>query len=109
MKLNEYQDKAKETLIKHGPAIDLAHLALGLNGEAGEVAEKVKKVLRDKGGKYTVADLKAIKDELGDVLWHVALMAEYCGYTLEFVANSNLNKLESRRMRGKIHGSGDNR
>ena len=96
----EFQDK-----------IDFAFLdkILGLSGEAGEVADKVKKVIRDQAGKLSVNDKKAISYELGDLLWYLATSARYLGISLEQVASENIEKLESRLNRGKISGSGDER
>lgn len=83
--------------------------ALGIAGEAGEVAEKVKKILRDKGGKIDDTDKLEIVKELGDVLWYLTAMAHDLGYTLQEVAEENIQKIRSRRERDKIHGNGDNR
>lgn len=91
--------------------IDFAFLdkILGLSGEAGEVADKVKKVIRDQEGKLSVNDKKAISYELGDLLWYLATSARYLGISLEQVASENIEKLESRLNLGKISGSGDER
>jgi len=78
---------------------------LGLSGEAGEVANKVKKVMRGDSG----ADFSCVPDELGDVLWYLAAIATDLGVTLEEIANKNIEKLYDRRARGVIKGSGDNR
>lgn len=83
--------------------------ALGIAGEAGEVAEKVKKIIRDKDGKFNVTDELEIVKELGDVLWYLTAMAHDLGYTLLEVAEENIQKIKSRRERGKVHGEGDNR
>lgn len=83
--------------------------ALGLTGEAGEVAEIIKKSIRDKGGKLTPEDKEALKKELGDVLWYLSNLSMSIGVSLGKVAKDNIDKLESRQKRGKIHGSGDNR
>lgn len=77
---------------------------LGIAGEAGEAVEKVKKALRD--GKF---DLVGYLHELGDQLWYISQSAKKLGFTLEEVAEMNINKLRSRRERGVIHGSGDDR
>jgi NTP pyrophosphatase (non-canonical NTP hydrolase) len=77
---------------------------LGLVGEAGEVAEKIKKIVRDKEFSKT-----EVEKELGDVLFYVTALANYIGSNLQTVANVNLKKLHDRRDRNKLHGSGDNR
>ena len=82
---------------------------LGLAGEAGEVAEKVKKVLRDKNGNFDECSKESIKLELGDVLWYVSQLSSELGFDLEEVALANLEKLSSRSVRGKISGEGDDR
>ena len=83
---------------------------LGLAGESGEFAEKVKKVLRDHGGDYSDPELKrAMIKELGDVLWYLTACSRELGVTLEHVANANVEKLLSRRARGQIQGNGDDR
>jgi len=108
--LNEYQNKAYKYAVY--PSIggdDKIYLALGLAGEAGEVADKIKKIYRDKGGVYSDNDLKEIMLELGDVLWYVSEMSRVLGFSLNDVAQENINKLESRFNRGVIGGSGDNR
>ena len=80
---------------------------LGLAGEAGEVAEKVKKIIRD--NKNIVDEREDIAKELGDVLWYVAAVARDIGFKLEAIAEMNIEKLESRKERGVIQGNGDNR
>ena len=105
MRLNEYQDKARGTAVYSVPSpIDYA--ILGLVGEAGEVADKRKKQLRDGAAGPDDAALVA---ELGDVLWYVAAVATELGVSLEDVAQSNLDKLAARTSRGTIHGAGDQR
>jgi NTP pyrophosphatase (non-canonical NTP hydrolase) len=87
----------------------LLEKVLGLPGEAGEAADKFKKILRDKKGVISLSDREEIVKELGDVLWYVAMIAEYLEVPLSEVAGKNLDKLESRLKRNKIHGEGDNR
>ncbi len=82
---------------------------LGLAGEAGEAADKVKKILRDKGGYASEEDKTELVKELGDVLWYVANVARYLDVDLSDIAKGNIDKLESRRKRNKLHGEGDNR
>lgn len=108
MELNKYQEEAvKNKIYGYGSAI--IYPALGLGNEAGEVQGKIKKVLRDNGGKFDKFNKIAIADELGDVLWYLAALAEDLGYTLDEIADLNIAKLTSRRERGVIQGSGDNR
>jgi NTP pyrophosphatase (non-canonical NTP hydrolase) len=105
----EYQTRAADTArypdVGHNPV----YPTLGLAGETGEVAEKVKKVLRDNGGHFDAAAVAAIQKELGDVLWYVARLASELGLDLEQIAAGNLSKLADRKARDKLHGSGDER
>ncbi len=115
MTFNEYQKKAITTeLMERGENVnanDPAMVAkiLGLVGEAGEVAEKFKKIIRDREGIITEADKEDIQKELGDVLWYVSALADYLDIKLGDVADKNLEKLFDRRDRGTARGSGDNR
>jgi NTP pyrophosphatase (non-canonical NTP hydrolase) len=88
----------------------LEYLALGLTSEAGEVAGKVKKLIRD-GEDVEGFELKkiAIASEIGDVLWYCAMMAKEVGVPLNDIMKENLKKLHGRKVRGTLHGSGDNR
>lgn len=84
--------------------------ALGLTGEAGEIAEKVKKWVRDEGGQEMSEERRAtILKELGDPLWYIAALADDLGYTLQDVVDANYLKLTSRKDRGVLQGSGDDR
>ena len=111
--MNEYQEKAKaydlfeETTDYKSPAF--IEKVLGLVGEAGETADKIKKILRDKGGVISEADKIEIAKELGDTLWYVATVARYLGVSLEKVATMNIEKLQSRKDRNLLSGEGDNR
>jgi NTP pyrophosphatase (non-canonical NTP hydrolase) len=114
MDFNEYQKLAISTDTFGGspqPIDSHAFISklLGLVGEAGEVAEKFKKIFRDKNGILGEKDKKEMVKELGDVLWYINAMSCYMGVKLEDVANSNLDKVLSRKQRGTTHGSGDNR
>lgn len=111
MKLNEYQEKAQETANYSRPNqfLAISYCSLGLTGEAGEVANKVKKIFRDDNGVCNPEKLRELMYEAGDCLWYIAILAKECGYTLEDVAQMNYEKLHSRAERGKIGGSGDHR
>lgn len=88
---------------------DYLYPALGLSEEAGEVAGKYAKAIRDCNGKIDADRREAILKELGDVCWFVAELATLLGANLSDVMTANIKKLKSRRERGVIHGSGDNR
>lgn len=108
MTLNEYQDLAMRTAIYPNDG-DIAYLALAICGEAGELADKVKKVLRDKDGRFHQSDIASIALELGDIAWYMANMADRLGYRLTDVARMNIEKINGRLKRGTLHGTGDNR
>lgn len=109
MTFDEYQLAARETAAYPNVGNNFVYPTLGLAGESGEVAEKVKKIIRDCGGSLTDEHREALKKELGDVLWYVASLSSELGLKLEDVAAHNVEKLRSRKQRGQINGSGDNR
>jgi NTP pyrophosphatase (non-canonical NTP hydrolase) len=125
LNFNEYQERALDTAqyptpfiksewednsaIPMNNGIGYVYPALGLVGEAGEVAEKVKKLIRDCEGVPTADRVEDIKKELGDVLWYLAVLANEFDIKLEDIATLNLSKLASRKKRNKIKGDGDNR
>ncbi len=109
MELNDYQRESRKTAIYPDLGGNPIYPTLGLVGEAGEVADKVKKILRDNDAKFDQESKDAIKFELGDVLWYISQLASELGYELEDIANCNLRKLNDRKIRGRISGSGDNR
>ena len=110
MKFDEYQKRALTTVLTTDDQFkDLLHWVLGINGESGEIAEKVKKIIRDKKGKVSAEDKKELAKEIGDVLWYLAVLAEDLGMSLDDIAQANLDKLQSRKQRGVLGGSGDNR
>lgn len=109
MTLAEYQAAAKKTALYPNMGNNLTYPTLGLAGEAGEVANKVKKIIRDANGVLDDERRQAIAAEVGDVLWYVAQMATELGVTLDDVALHNIEKLAARYQQGKISGSGDNR
>ena len=113
LSLDTYQAGALRTA-RFDPRMGIIYPALGVAGEAGELAEKVKKWLRD-DKPASVSELpsgdraEAIKKELGDVLWYASVFAAMMGWSLSDVALTNLEKLYDRADRGVIHGEGDNR
>ena len=109
MDFKTYQEKARETAQYPNLGSNNIYPTLGLVGEAGEVAEKVKKVIRDKNGIFDNESKKAIKKELGDVLWYLSNLSTEFGFELDDIALQNLEKLKSRAAKGMISGSGDNR
>lgn len=105
MNANEYQRQARQFAVYPNKGNnEITYPALGLAGEAGEVANQVKKVLRDDGGYLTGKRLQAIEDELGDVLWYVANLAEEIGSSVESIMEINISKLAERRQNDLIHG-----
>ncbi len=109
MTFREYQIKAKETARFPEKENSFIYAALALNGEAGEVAEKIKKIWRDKGKVVSLEDKEEIKKEMGDVLWYLSQLAEELGVDFDDVAETNIKKIHSRLERNLIHGAGDNR
>ena len=109
MTFDEYQEKSRKTAIYPDKDHNFVYPTLGLAGEAGEVAEKMKKVIRDHGGVINEEKKMEIQKELGDVLWYVAQIATELHLSLDQVANANIEKLYSRFDRNQIHGDGDNR
>lgn len=108
MKLTEYQILALGTAV-YPEQYNIIYPALGMAGEAGEVADKVKKVIRDNNSQFTEEKKREIAKEIGDVLWYCAVLAHDIGFSLEEVGRMNIDKLKSRQKRGKLSGSGDNR
>ncbi|MBI2889017.1 MAG: nucleoside triphosphate pyrophosphohydrolase family protein [Candidatus Liptonbacteria bacterium] len=109
MTFEEYQKESRKTAIYPNSGSNLVYPVLGLAGEVGEVAEKVKKAFRDDGGVMSDERKAALRGELGDVLWYVAQVATELGLSLEEVAKGNIEKLFSRKERGTLHGDGDTR
>ena len=109
MTFEEYQKKSRETAIYPDKDKNFIYPTLGLVGEAGEIAEKIKKVLRDKNGVIDEETRKEISKELGDVLWYLSQLATEVELSLEEIAALNISKLQSRKDRGQLHGTGDNR
>ena len=108
MEMSEYQRLARRTA-EYPREAWLAYPALGLAGEAGEVAEHAKKAIRDDAGTVSPQRRELMAKELGDVLWYVAQLASELQLDLDEVARANLDKLLSRQRRGVLSGSGDDR
>lgn len=106
MNINDYQKEASTTALYKDKLI---YPTLGLCGEAGEISNKVKKILRDSGGELLPEVRNDLIKELGDVLWYVSAIATDLNVDLQEVAISNIEKLKDRMSRNKISGSGDNR
>lgn len=113
MKIDDYTQTALQTLSTDYAYGDitpqLMGMVLGLSDESGEVLGKFKKLLRDKQGVMTDEDKAEIVKELGDILWYIATVSHLLGSSLDEVAHKNNEKLLSRKERGTLSGSGDNR
>jgi NTP pyrophosphatase (non-canonical NTP hydrolase) len=109
MELHDYQKRSRVTALYPDAGANFIYPTLGLVGEAGEVAEKVKKILRDDAGEVSDEKRAAIKKELGDVLWYLTQVATELDLSLDEIAEANLEKLLKRKAEGKLGGSGDDR
>lgn len=109
MDMNGYQQAALRTAAPRDKPNELFHLLLGLVGETGEIAEKAKKIIRDKNSDFSQWDTEDVKKELGDTLWYLAVIADHFDLKLDEVAEHNIAKLADRRLRGVLGGSGDDR
>lgn len=109
MHFSDYQKQSRLTAIYPQMGQNYTYSLIGLVGETGEVAEKIKKLIRDKQGKLDNIYRDEIKKEMGDVLWYFSQLATDLGIDLEDLVKTNLEKIKSRQIRHKIHGSGDDR
>ena len=109
MTFNDYQQESRKTAFYPDLGSNFIYPTLGLAGETGEVAEKIKKVIRDDGGFVSEEKRQEIKKEMGDVLWYLAQLATELNLSLDEIAWHNIEKLFSRKERGALNGSGDNR
>lgn len=109
MTFDEYQELSKSTAIYPAIQHKVVYPALGLAGEAGEIANKIKKIFRDDDGVISIDRKADLKKELGDVLWYIAQVSSELDLSLDGVAKLNIERLESRKERGTLQGSGDNR
>jgi NTP pyrophosphatase (non-canonical NTP hydrolase) len=106
---DDYQRAALRTARAKDAPDEFMHLVLGLVGEAGEIAEKVKKLVRDNNSDLAQLDRDDMAAELGDVLWYAAVLADFLGLSMNDVAQRNVDKLADRQRRAVLGGSGDNR
>jgi len=109
MECDDYQRAALRTARDPGAPDEFMHLVLGLVGESGEIAEKVKKLVRDQNSDLGKLDVDDMAAELGDVLWYTAVLASFLGLSLNDVAQRNVDKLADRQRRAVLGGSGDQR
>lgn len=109
MDFDEYQKKSRKLAIYPDRGNNFVYPALGLAGETGEVAEKIKKIIRDQNWQVTEENRQELAKELGDVLWYLANLAAELKLPLSKIAEGNIAKLTSRHQRGALKGSGDNR
>ena len=106
--LEGYQQFVRSTKA-YDSEYNLVYPVLGLANEAGEVAGKLKKIMRDESGQMSEENFYAIVAELGDVAWYLTAVADDLGITISDIFYENYKKLSSRKARGVIKGSGDNR
>jgi len=106
---DDYQDITKKTAVYPNKGRNLIYSVIGLAGETGEVAEKVKKLIRDGNSKLTKERRIEMAKEFGDVLWYVSQISFELNLKLSDIARMNVEKILSRAKRDKIGGSGDNR
>jgi len=111
MTFDDYQKQALTTVQNSydNPTLQHSIWAMGIAGEAGEVIEKWKKIVAYKDGKVSEDDLNELAKELGDVVWYIAVLAHSLGLSFDDVMERNVQKLQSRQVRGVIAGEGDNR
>lgn len=109
MDFGDYQKRSQKTAIYPRRGKNLPYAVLGLVGEAGEVADKLKKIIRDNRGDLSPERREMMADELADVLWYLAASAHELGKSLDDIAVRSIRKIESRKKRGVIRGEGDKR
>jgi len=107
MEFNEYQKQAFTFAIYPNKETDIIYPTLGLNGEAGEIAEKVKKIIRDDNGVVNGDKKIQLLMEIGDCIWYCGALCTALGLDMNKVAEMNIIKLTNRQKNNKIHGSGD--
>ncbi len=102
MTFNDYQAKSKATVIYPNPGKNFVYPAFGVAGEAGEIADVVKRIVRDKQGVFDGVDREMMKNEIGDLLWYASQLASEFGLDFDNIAANNLNKLNKRQQDGKL-------
>lgn len=107
--IEDYANAAVDTAI-YPTEYSIIYPALGLAGEAGETLDKIKKIIRDNNADFSDEQKRnEIAKELGDVMWYVACLSKDLGVSLTDICQANIEKLQSRKVRNVLHGSGDNR
>ena len=110
MTFDEYQKQARKTaILRSDKQLDMTICALGTVGEAGEVADKWKKILVYQNGLIKDEDRTELAKEMGDVIWYIAMFADHLGLSFDAIATQNIEKLASRKARDTLRGKGDNR
>lgn len=109
MNFDEYQKESRKTAIYPNIGNNWIYPLLGLGGETGEIFEKLKKIIRDKNSVISEEDKAELKKEIGDCIWYSSNLASELGLSFDDIAQSNIAKLQSRKERNKLQGSGDNR
>lgn len=109
MTFDDYQQAALRTAADTKQKFELFHLVLGLVGETGEIAEKMKKWIRDQNAEESKIDKADLTKELGDVLWYAAVLAHYFDISFDDIASKNIAKLADRQQRNVLRGAGDDR
>ena len=111
MDFNEYEEKASDTAIFNDRSLEykLMFLGLGVTGEAGEIAEKIKKIMRNDNGIVSDEKREGIKKEIGDVLWYLSQLSRTLGFSFEEAAQGNIAKIMDRKVRDAIKSEGDDR
>lgn len=109
MTFDEYQEVSKKTAVYDQGQQVLYYLGLGVTGEAGEIAEKLKKLMRNHKGQMSEEMRQDLKKEMGDVLWYLSQLSFELGFKFSDVAKANVEKLQDRQARGVLKSEGDNR
>lgn len=109
MTFKEFQDETQRTAVYPDKGNNFLYPLIGIMGESGEIAEKIKKIWRDKGNIVNPEDKLEITKEIGDVLWYLSQLSSELGIDFNGVAELNIKKIQSRVERQKINGKGDNR